>query len=654
MHKLSHYNLTLRYILSYRLWVLCFFTGCITAFPAILFAQSDQLPVEQIKKLTLEELMNLEVTSVSKKPEKLSEVASAIQVITQEDIKSSGAKTLPEALRLAPNLQVAQVNSSQWAISARGFNNVLANKLLVLIDGRSVYTPLYAGVFWDVQNVMLEDVDRIEVISGPGGTQWGANAVNGVINIITKNSRDTEGLFVQAATGTNMPRSGSLRYGGEVNNKISYRVYGTGFNLGSTFESTGMKSKDAWSMIQGGLQVDWDASSKDQITLQQNTYSGKPNPDAADFHVIARGDNASIRWNRVASQVASFQLQGYYDHTSRDFNNGFTENLKTYDVDWNNQHKISDRHALSFGAGFRLMNHSVTNLELFRFLPAEKTLYLYNIYLQDEIQLVKDRLRLTIGSKIEHNSYTGFEYQPNARVAWTPVEHQTFWTAVSRAVSTPARIDRDFSVNLSPEVVFISDNDNFVSGTVIAYEAGWRLQPLNNIYLSVSGYYNAYHKLRSVEPLGSPYPVVFGNGVKGKTYGFEVSTTYQATSWWNLRGGYTFLKKDMALELGSMDLNGATAESNDPANQFLIQSTIDLPYRFSLGTVLRYVDKLPKPYVSKYFGLDVNLGIHLSKAIELNMVGQNLTVRRHTEFIPASPSPRQIQRNVYGKLTFKY
>jgi iron complex outermembrane receptor protein len=650
-----HRGLTLRYIRSLEVPVLTFVFILLLAFPASVIAQEGHLSPAEIKKLSLEELMNIEVTSVSKKPEKLSGAASAIQVITAQDIRSSGAKTVAEALRLASNLQVAQVNSSQWAISARGFNNVLANKLLVLIDGRSVYTPLYAGVFWDVQNIMLEDVDRIEVISGPGGTLWGANAVNGVINIITKSARDTQGLFVEAATGSSMPGLGSLRYGGQVNADLAYRVYGTGFKMGNTVESNGSMSNDNWSMLQGGFQVDWNLSSKDQVIVQQNTYSGRPNPDAASSAVIARGDNIEIRWNRKHSEKSNFQLQGYYDHTWRDFNNDFTEDLKTYDLDWHNEYRLGEKNVLSFGAGFRIMDHTVTNLELFRFLPGQKTLYLPNIYVQDEILLVKNKLRLTIGSKVEHNNYTGLEFQPNGRLSLTPQENQTIWTAVSRAVRTPARIDRDFSVSLAQDIPLISANEEFVSEDVLAYELGWRLQPLKNTSISVATFYNTYDNIRSVEPLTSAvYPVDFGNGVKGNTYGIELSATYQLMNWWKLRGGYTFVKKDLFVKSGSKDLNAGTAESNDPANQLLVQSTMNILSSFELGTVLRYIDKLPKPYVPNYFGLDLRVGWHLNKAIEFSLVGQDLLDRRHAEFIPSSPSSRQIERSIYGKLTFKY
>ena len=613
----------------------------------------DTLSPGTLKKLSLKELMNIEVMSVSKHPEKLDNAASAIQVITQEDIRNSGAKTLPEALRLASNLQVAQVNSSQWAISARGFDNVLANKLLVLIDGRTVYTPLYAGVYWDVQNVMLEDVDRIEVISGPGGTLWGANAVNGVINIITKSSKDTKGLFVEGASGSNLPGFGSVRYGGQAGNKLSYRAYGTGFKLGKTLDSKGIKINDGWPMIQGGFRLDWDASKKDQVSLQSNIYHGKPNPDAGDTTVIAKGDNIVARWNHVTSAKSDFQLQAYYDHTSRNFGNGFTEDLKTYDMDWQNRYQLGQRHELTYGADFRLMDHKVTNLQLFAFLPEHKTLYLYSVFIQDQMELIKNRLHFTIGSKIEHNSYTGFEYQPNGRLSWTPKENQTIWAAVSRAVRTPARIDRDFYLFLTPALTFISGSDSFVSEKMIAYELGWRSLPLKTISFSLSAFYNVYDDVRSAEPGPPPFniPVTFGNGVKGNTYGIELAITSEITSWWRLKGGYTFFKKDLSVKPGSKDLNKGSAESDDPENQLQVQSDISLPANIKLGTVIRYVDNLPNPHVSDYVGLDMRIGWKVGKNLELSVVGRDLFYNHHAEFIPSSPSPREIVRCVYGEIS---
>ena len=618
----------------------------------------DSLPPPRtLKQLSLEELMDIEVMSVSKRPEKLTEVASAIQVITQKDIRNAGVKTLPEALRLAPNLQVAQINSSQWAISARGFNNALANKLLVLIDGRTVYTPLYAGVFWDVQNLLLEDVDRIEVISGPGGTLWGANAVNGVINIITKNAKDTKGLFVEGAIGTSLPGLGSLRYGGKLAKNLSYRVYGTGFKMGNTTDTNGVKADDQWPIIQGGVQLDWDVSRNDKLSLQQNTYYDKPNPDGGDTSIVARGDNITARWDHsVPSGKSGFQLQLYYDHTWRDFGNNFTENLKTYDIDWQNRYQVGQKHVLTYGLNFRMMDHKVTNLKLFAFLPEFKRLYRYSTFVQYEMMLIRERLRFTIGSKVEHNNYTGLEYQPNARLTWTPAKNQTVWTAVSRAVRTPARIDRDFFLYLAPNFAFISGNNGFVSENMLAYELGWRLQPWENLSFSLATFYNVYDNIRSVEPGPPPFnlPITFGNGVKGKTYGVELSATYQLTSWWNLRGGYTFLKKDLSVKSGSKDMNKGSAESNDPQHQFLIQSAVDISGRVQLGTVIRYVDKLPKPRVRSYMGLDLRAAWNLSKTIELSIVGQDLLDNRHLEFIPSSPAPREMERNVYGKIICRF
>ncbi len=624
--------------------------------PAWGVAQTDDtLSMTTLKKLNLEDLMNLEVTSVSKRSEKLIEAASAIQVITNEDIRHSGVKTLAEALKLAANLQVAQVNSSQWAISARGFNNVLANKLLVLIDGRTVYTPMYAGVFWDVQNVMLEDVERIEVISGPGGTLWGANAVNGVINIITKNSANTKGLYGEAAYGNAMPGSASLRYGGKIAKGLTYRAYATGYRMSNTLDTNHLSAKDEWAMGQGGLRMDWNASEKDQLSLLANAYYGRPNPDGDTTAIIASGDNATAKWNHKFSEKADFQLQVYYDHTWRDFGNKFTEDLKTYDIDWQNRYQLGKRHTITYGLGYRQMEHNVTNLPLFGFTPGYKTLRLYSGFLQYEVMIIKEHLKFTLGSKVEHNTYTQFQYLPNARLTFTPNKRQTIWAAASRAVRNPARIDREFSVSLFQNFPIIMGSDSFKSETVMAYELGWRSQFFKKLSVSVSGFYNVYDNLRSAEPGPPPfgYPITFANGVKGETYGAELSFSGQITRWWNLRGGYTFLRKDLVVKPNSKDLNGASAESNDPEHQALLQSSISLPYNFEFGTVARYVGELPKPNVPYYIGLDLKLGWKLGKVLELSIVGQNLVYDYHREFIASTPI-RVIERSIYGKISCSF
>jgi len=627
------------------------------------FAQTGDstLSPASLKKLSLEDLMNVEVTSVSKRPEKLNEVASAVQVITGNDIRNAGIKTLPEALKLAANLQVAQVNSSQWAISARGFDNVLANKLLVLIDGRTVYSPMYGGVFWDVQNVMLEDVDRIEVISGPGGTLWGANAVNGVINIITKSSAKTQGLYADVAYGNGMPGQVNIRSGGKIAEGLTYRVYGMGYRLANTVDTAnkglmaGKSAQDQWAMAQGGFRTDY-AAKQDQISVIGNMYYGKPNPDGTPVPITTSGENVVARWNHTIGNKGDFQLQTYYDHTWRDFGNKFTEDAKTYDVEWQNRFRLGQRQTVTYGGDLRGIHHEVANLPGFGFSPANKMLYLYSGFLQYEAMLIKDRLRFTLGAKLEHNSYTGLQYQPNARLTYTPTKTQTIWGAVSRAVRNPSRIDRDFALSLSPKLPLEMGTDSFKSETVIAYELGWRYQPVKKVSMSVSTFYNFYNDVRSAEPgngpLGAPYPITYGNGVKGETFGVEVSANAQVTSWWNLRGGYTYLRKNLWDKEGSKDLNHATAESDDPAHQFLIQSNIKLPYNFQFGTVVRYVGELPKPVVKAYTGLDLKLGWNY-KNLELSVVGQNLLYGQHREFQASTPI-REIQRSVYGRIACRF
>jgi iron complex outermembrane recepter protein len=607
----------------------------------------------QLKNLSLEELMNVEVQSVSRRPEKLTQAASAIQVISQEDIHRSAATSIPEALRLAPNLQVAQVNASQWAISARGFDNVLANKLLVMIDGRTVYTPLYGGVFWDVQNTLLEDVDQIEVVSGPGGTLWGANAVNGVINITTKAASKTQGLYVSGAAGDELNSYGEFRYGGELGQDVSYRVYAKSVSYDDTKLLNGNDANDAWHTKQGGLRFDWDMANG-ALTLQSDFYESDPNPDGAT-PVDASGGNLMTRWRHVISPDSDLQLQFYYDKTKRDFNNGFVENLATYDLDWQHRFRLDAYHQeVVWGASIRLMDHQVNNLALFAFLPPQKTLHLYSAFVQDEIGMLDEQLRLTLGIKLERNDYTGVESQPNIRLAWSPTATQTIWSAVSRAVRTPARIDRDFYLFATPTFPVIQGAD-LQSEELTAYELGWRSVPQDNLSLSVSTFFNDYDNIRSAEPGPPPFnlPITFANGVQGQTYGVELATTYTVMSNWQLRGGYTFLKKHLSIKPDSKDLNGGTAESNDPEHQVVLRSLLDLPLQLQLDTVVRYVDSLPTPHVESHIDLDVRLAWRAAHNLELSIVGQNLLNASHQEFIPTSPAPREIERSLYGKITWQ-
>ena len=618
--------------------------------PVALSGQDPATAPGALKRLSLEELLDVQVTSVSRRPQPLSEAASAVQVITADDIRRSGAANLPQALRLATNLQVAQVNASQWVVTARGFGNVLSNKLLVLIDGRTVYTPLYAGVFWDVQNPPLEAIERIEVISGPGGTLWGANAVNGVINITTRSAATTHGLYVEGGGGTEERGFGTVRYGGSLGKGASARVYAEGFSRDRTVELSGADARDDWHLFQGGFRIDGDSASRNRLTLQGDIYDGRPDPDGGT-PVKAQGGNALARWTRPIGAGSELQLQGYYDRTYRDFGNGFTEALSTYDLDWQHRFPLGARQEIVWGLGARLMDHTTENLELFRFDPSHKTLQLYSGFVQDAITLVPGRLRLTLGTKLEHNSYTGLEVQPSGRVAWTPNAAHLFWVAGSRAVRTPSRIDRDFALLIAPDTPFLMGGD-FDSEKVLAWELGWRVQPSDRLRISVATFYNTYRDLRSAEPTPvTTLPVTIGNGVEGNSWGAEVAAQYQVSSRWRLRAGYTWFGKDLHVKDDSQDLNEGSVESNDPSHQALLQSMLDLG-QVEADLVARYVGPLEDPSLPEYVGLDARLAWRATPRLSLVVVGQNLLKDVHREFAADTPG-RQINRGVYAKVVWQ-
>lgn len=432
----------------------------------------------------------------------------------------------------------------------------------------------------------------------------------------------------------------------------------TGYKMSSLLDTNLNNAGDEWGMGQGGFRVDYNASKIDQLMVQGNVYYAQPNPDADTVTkgVIARGDNIVARWNHNHSEHNNFQLQLFYDHTQRDFINGFKEDLKTYDIEWQNRFRVGQSHSITYGLGFRLLDHWVTNLNLFGFFPPRKTLRIYNGFLQYEIILVKERLRFTIGTKMEHNTYTQFQHQPNARLTWTPSEKQTLWAAASRAVRNPSRLDREFSVSLFEGFPLFMGTDTFQSETMNAFELGWRFKPAKNVALSLSTFYNVYDNIRSAEPgpdATAGFPIVFANGVKGTTYGAELSVTSQVTDWWNLRGGYTFLRKELEVKSTSNDANEASAESNDPQHQFLLQSNIELPWHLQFGTVLRFIDKLPDPEVPFYVGMDLRLAWNAGEVLELSIVGQNLLYNQHTQFIASTPE-RLVQRSVYGKVACRF
>lgn len=599
----------------------------------------------ELKRLSLDDLVNQDVTIVSRRAEKLSASPSAVQVITGEEIHRSGATSLPEALRLAPNLEVAQVNSHDWAISARGFNNTLANKLLVMIDGRTVYTPLDAGVFWDVQNVLLDNIDRIEVVSGPGGTLWGANAVNGVINIVSKSARDTQGLLVEGGGGSLLQDFGAVRYGGGNGTNLFYRVYAQRFDRNDTVFPDGSDATDFWDMSQGGFRMDWYQSDANTLTVQGDAYSGSEASTNGDTFVD--GQNVLARWSHVISDTSDLSIQAYFDRTWREVPDSFAEDLKTYDIDVQHRFALGERQSVTWGGGYRLMADQVQNSAALAFIPPDRNMQLFSAFVQDEIMLVPDRLQLTLGTKMEHNDFSGFEFQPSGRLAWTPDDWQTFWAAVSRAVRAPSRIDSDVRLPETPPYQLKGAAD-FDSETVLAYEAGYRVRPASRVSLSLAAFYNDYNNLRSLDQL-TPTNFVIGNGFRGQTWGVELSGTYQATEWWRLRGGYTYLNK--LLWTHGADVTPSVREGNDPENQVLLQSILDLPAHFQLDLVGRYVDTLQNPHVPSYVSLDARLGWWCKGNMEISIVGKNLLDNQHPEF-GAVATRQEIPRSVFGKVAW--
>ncbi len=644
--------------------------------------------------MSLEQLMNLDVTSVSKEPEPYKDAPAAIEVITSDEIRRSGASSIPEALRLADNLDVAQVSSSSWDISARGFNSSIADKLLVMIDGRSIYTPLFAGVIWGNQDYLLGDIDRIEVVSGPGGTLWGANAVNGVINITTKSAKDTQGLYVEAGGGSQLEDFTAVRYGGTLASNVYYRVYAKYFDEGAQVFADGTSAHDSWNHAQAGFRIDSEASAENPITLQGDIYTGRTdsvpggegNPQDEGSTL---GGNVLGRWTHIFSDENELSLQTYYDrtHVEVPFQNAapvapfpplfpaspaipggiLQDSLDTFDVDFQDRFQLGERNHIVWGLGYRYTHDVVDNTPLVAFLPPTLDRNLYSAFIQDEIKLL-EKVHLTLGSKVEHNDYTGFEYEPSARLQWNVTDKQMFWGAVSRSVRMPARFDRDL-YEPGPQYLYIfhvNGNSTFESETVIAYELGYRAQITPKFSGSLSAFYNDYNHLRSetqnlnlVSP-DSLIDVSIQNNLEGHTYGIELSADYQLLDWWRLHAGYDLLKENIHVKPGTTDVDNALGETADPENQVFLRSSMDLPGHTELDANARWIDTVHNNIggtpgmLPAYFELDMRLGWHITKNLEVSVVGQNLLQDQHAEAGYPSTQQEQIARAVYGKVSFSW
>jgi iron complex outermembrane receptor protein len=614
-----------------------------------LSAQEAPIP-KPLAELSLEELGNIDITSVSKRPERLSKAPAAVYVITQEDIRRSGTTTLPEVLRLAPNLQVNQVDSSLYALGARGLTTGNVNNLLVLIDGRTVYSPLHSGVFWDAQDTLLADIDRIEVISGPGGTLWGSNAVNGVINILTRNAKDTQGTLVTASVGNEDRFLANARHGGKLSDNASYRIYAKYMERDAAIRPNGDSSSDGWHRAQGGFRVDW-ADGMDTATFQGDGYAAVTDQLTLTDKRID-GANLLGRWGRSWSPDSDLKVQVYLDRTHRDQPTVFAETVNTFDLDVQYRFKPSNRHEVVLGGGYRSSRDNVTNTPLLSFLPPKKELRLANIFAQDSIALIKNELTLTLGAKLEHNVYTGWEVQPSGRLAWQVEPHHLLWMAISRAVRTPSRLDRDFYVDLPP-ILTLNGGPDFQSETLVSYELGYRGQLSPRFALSLSPFYNVYKDLRSLERFPGTNSYTLGNGIEGKTYGSELWSDVLLTDAWRLKLAYTYLRTSFHIVPGSTDTSGGSSTGNDARHRFQLTSLLTIAPHIEIDWTLRHVSSLPNPVVPAYWALNIRLGWRPSQHLEISLIGQNLLDKRHPEFGSLS-SRNEIEQGVLAKAVWTF
>jgi iron complex outermembrane recepter protein len=610
--------------------------------------------VDDLANLSIEQLGNVEITSVSKSGEALGDAAAAIYVITHDDIVRSGATSIPEMLRMAPNLQVAQMSADSYAITARGFNGNAADKLLVLIDGRSVYTPLFGGVQWDEQDVLPENIERIEVISGPGATLWGANAVNGVINIITKNAADTQGGFADIGYGDRETRA-SLQYGGKIGSDLAWRVYGEGFAIPHDLVSTGARAEDGWTKEQGGFRLDW-TPSRDHVTLQGDVYGGLEDDDPSTNTDI-RGGNVQLTWQHPLDDGASFQLLSYYDATRRFAGTEGGFGLDTYDIDLQHAFSVAGWNDVVWGGGYRLYQDHFTFTGSVQYVPADRSTSLANVFAQDTITL-DPALKLVLGVKLESDAYSSLTPLPNARLSWKPTDESLLWASASYAVRAPTRFDTDLQDTIVPGVLVLTGNPDFQPEKLVAYEAGGRVQPTSATTLSASFFYNVYDDLRSVEQISTtPLPILWtwGNQMVARTYGVEVWGSYGVTDWWKLSAGFNIQHEDRRFRPTSSALGGVAIAGDDPNHQTSLRSAMDIGSGLTLDADLRWIGMLPNPKVPEYVELNTRLAWDVSDKWQIALSGFNLLHAHHIEYeLAGATTGDEVDRSVFVQARYRF
>jgi iron complex outermembrane receptor protein len=633
--------------------------------------------------MSVEDLMNVQVTSVSKKDQNMSKIGAAVSVITQEDIRRSGATNIPDLLRMVPGVHVAQMDANTWAISIRGFTDRYGDKVLVLIDGRSVYTPTSSGVNWDQQDVVLEDIDRIEVIRGPGGTVWGANAVNGVINIITRSAKETRGGLVSAGGGSQAAAHGVLQYGGDAGAKGAYRVFGDYSNLGNS-PSEGLT--DGWHKMHVGFRSDWDLSTRDTMTVQGDLFRAHetqtidtlflaelPREGTIDDRIEVSSGNILERWNHAFANGTSFSLQGYYDRDNR-LDAGLKEVRNTFDLDFQYHFSAGSRHDLVWGLGYRATGDSTTPGFSKSYVPSGRVDNLFSTFLQDEITLT-NRLSLSAGTKFEHNAYTGFEFEPSAQLVLAVAKKQSLWVSAARAIRQPAQADVaiQHAVAVSP-----LDGGGFAVSTIIGtpgrsaerlhdFEAGYRAQMGKRVSLDVAGFLSYYYGLQTAEP-GDPYytvaapiylviPTYSEAKAHARNYGAEVSVAWNAARSWKISGGYSFIQMRVTADASSQDTGAATSIYDTPKHQFQVHSLVNVTRHLDWDSALYYVGALgdgDDGPTARYTRVDTRLGWHFGESGEFSVVGQNLLTPKHAEFHDDEMFHTLVARSIFAKITWRF
>ena len=665
--------------MHWKFWIYVTFVICFLLYSMVtpVFANTGD---ENILEMDLDSLMDVQITSAGRKSQVLSDVPAAVYVIHRKKLLESGATSIAEALRLVPGLQVARINANRWAISSRGFNGTFSNKLLVQIDGRSVYTPSYSGVYWDLQHVMLEDVDRIEVIRGPGATLWGANAVNGIINVITLPASDTQGGLVSLGTGTHEKLMASARVGTKLNTDTYARFYAMGNDRDSFVKaSDGSDGNDGWKNSQAGFRIDGDKGIRHSWTLQGDIFQVEseqdvniraiPTPPYNDplvDSVKSHGGNILGRWTLKDSKHDLLTIQAYYDFNTR---NEFSldQTHHTFDMDFQHRFQPAGGHDVVWGVGYRMVRDDFSNTFQVQMIPDAQTTHLFSGFVQDEITIVDDLLWLTLGSKIEHNDYTGVEIQPNARILWRPGKRHSVWTSVARAVRTPSRMEASGKIiqGIIPFPVYteisLNGSSEYDAEKLIALEAGYRYAAGKKFSADISLFYNRYTDLGGIIQGENPESQYFANNMKGNTYGVEIAVTWLPVEWMETEFIYSCLQMDITGD----EYSKKAIEDTSPSHQAGLRLGIDLTKNLRLNLWARYTGEIKfvdfintdgyRHVINDTVSLDANIRWRINSNIDFTVAGQNLLDGDFMEYgSDGYLTPIEIQRTLYAKITWRF